>query len=376
MSATVHRIALAVALATLTPKLAGAQYGGAPPSGGGPRVPSDCLVGLAGMASGQAILCTDCDPSCDIDGSGVPDGSCTFRFQVCANLADVADCAPTALRTVTAKPRGILAAGDLPPPPADASTVCGPPVESLVVPTRKRGRKPGRKRIRLAARSQTAPRRADVDVFRFVCNPNPPGQACGTIATTTTTTIPPTCGDGTVDPGEQCDGTDLAGETCLSRGFAGGTLACAPGCTLDESGCTSPPPSTCTIDMDTTCPNVTPMCGASFSGGAGCFFEGKLGCYASGLKSYKVQSGQTLTLDLSPGIMGIEVFFAAEGAASGTMTFRDAKGAVVGTPLATNGNCLVSMPPNQQASFPVPVERIEVTASGGTVWVDSLTLSR
>jgi|GEM_PF-2960446 len=375
MSATVRRIALAVALATLTPKAAGGGYGGGNPSGGRPRVPSDCLVGLAGMASGGTIACTDCDPSCDVDGSSVPDGSCTFRFQVCANLADIADCAPTALRTVTAKPPRLFVAGDLPTPPADASSVCGAPVESLVVRTRKQGRKPGRKRIRLAARSQTTPRRADVDVFHFVCNPNPPGQACGTVATTTTT-IPPTCGNGSVDPAEQCDGADLAGETCVSRGFTGGTLACTPSCTFDVSVCTSPPPSTCTIDMDTSCPDLSPMCGASFSGGAGCFFEGKPGCYASGLKSYKVQSGQTLTIDLSPGIRGIDVFFAAEGAASGTMTFRDAMGATVGMPLATNGNCLGAMPPRQQASFPVPVETIEVTASGGTVWVDSFTISR
>lgn len=377
MSAPVgsRRIALAVALATLAPMLAEAGYSGGGPSGGKARVPSDCLVGLAGMASGQTIPCTDCDPSCDVDGSGVPDGSCTFRFQVCANLPDAADCAPTALQTVTGKPRRIFASGDLPTPPADASSVCGASVESLVVRTRKGGTKPGRRRIRLAARSLTRPRRADVDVFRFVCNPNPPGQACGTPTTTTTTTIPPTCGNGTVDPGEQCDGGDLAGETCGSRGFSGGTLACAPSCTFDESGCTSPPPSTCTIDMDTSCPDVTPMCGASFSGGAGCFFEGKPGCYASGLKSYKVQSGQTLTIDLSPAVMAVDVFFAAEGAATGTMTFRDAMGAVVGMPLATNGNCLASMPARQQASFPVPVESIEVTASGGTVWVDSLTLS-
>ncbi len=376
MFATVRRIALAVALATLTPKLAGAGYGGGPPPDERPRVPSDCLVGLTGMASGQTILCTDCDPSCDVDGSGVPDGSCTFRFQVCANLADIADCAPTALRTVTAKPRRLFAADDLPTLPADASSVCGPSVESLVVRTRKQGTKPGRRRIRLAARSQTKPSRADVDVFRFVCDPNPPGQACGTVATTTTTTIPPTCGNGTIESGEQCDGVDLAGETCASRGFTGGTLACAPNCTFDQSGCTTPPPSTCTIDMDTSCPDVTPTCGASFSGGVGCFFENKTGCYESGLQAHKVQSGQTLTIDLSPGIMAVDVFFAAEGAATGTMTFRDAMGSVVGAPLATNGNCLVSMPSRQQASFPVAVERIEVTASGGTVWVDSLTLSR
>ena len=38
---------------------------------------------------------------------------------------------------------------------------------------------------------------------------------------------------------EQCDGSDLAGQTCQSRGFAGGTLKCNMGCTFDTSGCTS-----------------------------------------------------------------------------------------------------------------------------------------
>ena len=46
------------------------------------------------------------------------------------------------------------------------------------------------------------------------------------------------CGNGTRDPGEQCDGTDLGGATCISLGFAGGALSCAPDCTLDTDACT------------------------------------------------------------------------------------------------------------------------------------------
>jgi hypothetical protein len=48
-----------------------------------------------------------------------------------------------------------------------------------------------------------------------------------------------TCGNGTVDPGEQCDLHALNGQTCALQGFAGGTLACAPGCVFDTSGCWS-----------------------------------------------------------------------------------------------------------------------------------------
>jgi hypothetical protein len=48
----------------------------------------------------------------------------------------------------------------------------------------------------------------------------------------------PFCGNGLLESGEQCDGSDLGGSTCLDRGYDGGTLACHTDCTLDESGCT------------------------------------------------------------------------------------------------------------------------------------------
>jgi cysteine-rich repeat protein len=49
---------------------------------------------------------------------------------------------------------------------------------------------------------------------------------------------PATCGNGHKDPGEQCDGADLGGQTCASVGYvepAG--LACTTTCKLDTSGC-------------------------------------------------------------------------------------------------------------------------------------------
>ena len=49
----------------------------------------------------------------------------------------------------------------------------------------------------------------------------------------------PACGNNIKEEGEQCDGSDLAGETCTSRGFAGGTLGCNANCTLNTSACTS-----------------------------------------------------------------------------------------------------------------------------------------
>ncbi len=61
-----------------------------------------------------------------------------------------------------------------------------------------------------------------------------------------------TCGDGVVGGTELCDGTDLAGQTCLDEGFAGGTLACNATCdAYDTSGCL-PPGALCTAPYDIT----------------------------------------------------------------------------------------------------------------------------
>ncbi len=47
------------------------------------------------------------------------------------------------------------------------------------------------------------------------------------------------CGNGARDPGEQCDGMDLAGATCveIERVSTGGSLGCRDDCTYDLTGC-------------------------------------------------------------------------------------------------------------------------------------------
>jgi hypothetical protein len=50
---------------------------------------------------------------------------------------------------------------------------------------------------------------------------------------------PASCGDGVVGVDEDCDVGTLNGKTCVTQGFAGGTLACASGCLFDTSGCWS-----------------------------------------------------------------------------------------------------------------------------------------
>ncbi len=89
---------------------------------------------------------------------------------------------------------------------------------------------------------------------------------------------PETCGDGIVQPGEQCDGDDLAGQTCQSMGLAPGMLACNGSCGFDLSGCGQP----------TSCGNGVrdfgEECDGSDFGGQSCqdfgFDGGTLACLA------------------------------------------------------------------------------------------------
>jgi hypothetical protein len=49
----------------------------------------------------------------------------------------------------------------------------------------------------------------------------------------------PHCGDGIKNGTDECDKTDLGGQSCSSLGYAAGTLVCKQDCTLDKSGCLS-----------------------------------------------------------------------------------------------------------------------------------------
>jgi cysteine-rich repeat protein len=49
------------------------------------------------------------------------------------------------------------------------------------------------------------------------------------------------CNNGVLDPGEDCDGVNLGGQTCEGLGMGGGTLGCSPACRYDPSGCDSAP---------------------------------------------------------------------------------------------------------------------------------------
>lgn len=45
------------------------------------------------------------------------------------------------------------------------------------------------------------------------------------------------CGNNVKEGSEQCDGTDLDSQTCLTKGYSGGTLSCKLNCTFDTSNC-------------------------------------------------------------------------------------------------------------------------------------------
>ena len=49
------------------------------------------------------------------------------------------------------------------------------------------------------------------------------------------------CGDGYLNlkAGEECDGSDLGSESCVSLGYTGGTLQCSAGCTYNTNNCTN-----------------------------------------------------------------------------------------------------------------------------------------
>ena len=47
------------------------------------------------------------------------------------------------------------------------------------------------------------------------------------------------CGNNIKEEGEDCDGSDLNGQTCMSRGFWGGALSCNTNYTFNTSGCSS-----------------------------------------------------------------------------------------------------------------------------------------
>ncbi|MEM0372416.1 MAG: PKD domain-containing protein [archaeon] len=66
---------------------------------------------------------------------------------------------------------------------------------------------------------------------------------------------PATCGDNIISGAEECDGTNLNGETCVTQGFTSGTLTCV-NCAFNTAGCcllTEATEKTCNDSKDNDC---------------------------------------------------------------------------------------------------------------------------
>jgi YVTN family beta-propeller protein len=48
------------------------------------------------------------------------------------------------------------------------------------------------------------------------------------------------CGNGALEGGEECDGSNLGGESCTTLGFSGGSLSCRPRCASGDNNCVLP----------------------------------------------------------------------------------------------------------------------------------------
>ncbi len=61
----------------------------------------------------------------------------------------------------------------------------------------------------------------------------------GPVSVNITATVNPVCGNGVLETGEQCDGSNLGGQTCFGLGYNGGTLSCNANCVFSTLACTS-----------------------------------------------------------------------------------------------------------------------------------------
>lgn len=76
-----------------------------------------------------------------------------------------------------------------------------------------------------------------VETLIFCSNLTPVAAQSSVSVSATAQTL---CGDGIVQPPEQCDGANLNGASCSSLGHSGGTLSCSSNCVFAVDQCTSP----------------------------------------------------------------------------------------------------------------------------------------
>ncbi len=94
-------------------------------------------------------------------------------------------------------------------------------------------------------------------LFASLFNSSVLGQTTTTESVTATIKIS-VCGNGIAEGGEDCDNTDLGGETCITLGYTNGTLSCDIACDFNTSGCSSIPDSTASTETSTSEQTTTP----------------------------------------------------------------------------------------------------------------------
>jgi cysteine-rich repeat protein len=137
------------------------------------------------------------------------------------------------------------------------------------------------------------------------------------------------CGNGAIDTGEECDGANLDGETCVSQGHAGGTISCNAACQLDESACTEDPCGNGALDAGEDCDGAMLGTGTCVSEG---FVSGALRCAAD-------CTYDTATCSAC-GDGGIDAGEACDGTALGTNTCVTL--GYTGGTLACNADCTLN----------------------------------
>lgn len=153
--------------------------------------------------------------------------------------------------------------------------------------------------------------------------------ACLASGGTSTCVNPNHCGNSRLDPGEQCDGNNLFGETCATvtgRGTSTGTLRCSTSCTFDTGACTGAP------DGGAGTGGSAGTAGTGASGGSG----GQAGSSASGgtggLIDAGVEDGSTSTGGSSGAPAGGSGGLGAGGTESSTGGSGAGTGGSGGTP--------------------------------------------
>ena len=87
------------------------------------------------------------------------------------------------------------------------------------------------------------------------------------------------CGNGVIDDGEACDGSEFGGNTCENQGFLGGALMCSPDCLgFMTDGCQGAICGNGTIELDELCDGDDVGDGTCEAEG---FVGGTLGCNAT-----------------------------------------------------------------------------------------------